>query len=131
MMGLTQLGDLEVPYWGSSQAHSGDGFLIGKGHVSTDVGWCHQQPTVISMVSRGPNTVQYQAWYPVLKAHVWRSLPTLRSASGHDGFQALAIGRGTVSDLAIPSKLAPFIKVLQQLEYMEFYCKICHSTAIM
>jgi hypothetical protein len=40
-----------APNWGSSQTHSGDGFLIiGKGHVSTDVSWSHQQPTVISMV---------------------------------------------------------------------------------
>jgi hypothetical protein len=29
-----------APYWGSSQPYSGDGFLIGKGHVSTDVPMC-------------------------------------------------------------------------------------------
>jgi hypothetical protein len=35
--------------WGSGQAHCGDGFLLGKRHVSTDVCWagvpathCHQ-----------------------------------------------------------------------------------------
>jgi hypothetical protein len=36
--------------WGSSQAHCGDGFLLSKRHVSTDVCWGYQQPTVISTV---------------------------------------------------------------------------------
>ncbi len=36
--------------WGSSQAHCGDGFLLCKRYVSTDVCWGHQQPTVISTV---------------------------------------------------------------------------------
>jgi hypothetical protein len=40
--------------WGSSQAHCGDGFLLSKRYVSTDVCWGywgrHQQPTVISTV---------------------------------------------------------------------------------
>ena len=36
--------------WGSGQAHCGDGFLLSKRHVSTDVCWGYQQPTVISTV---------------------------------------------------------------------------------
>ncbi len=36
--------------WGSGQAHCGDGFLLSKRHVSTDVCWGYQQPTVISPV---------------------------------------------------------------------------------
>jgi hypothetical protein len=36
--------------WGSSQAHCGNGFLLSKRYVSTDVCWGHQQPTVISTV---------------------------------------------------------------------------------
>ncbi len=36
--------------WGTSQTHSGNGFLLGKGHVSADVSRSYQQTTVISMV---------------------------------------------------------------------------------
>jgi hypothetical protein len=31
--------------WGSSQAHCGDGFLLSKRHVSTDVCWGYQHTT--------------------------------------------------------------------------------------